>query len=113
MVQEFSHRHQGRGWHHVHRVWIDRRPGVGCRDRCVDGDGQFSEFDVPDGLDRADHGGRRLNGINSVYPRVPPLDVMSSLRASYPGRWSKNRLPGPKEGAKEKKRYIEVHRNDA
>ena len=32
-----------------------------------------------------DDSGRWLSGINSVYPRVPPLDVMSSLRASVPG----------------------------
>ena len=49
---------QGGPQRDVHRVWLDRRP---------------------------DGGGRWLNGINSVYPRVPPLDVMSSLRASFPG----------------------------
>ena len=38
-------------------------------------------------LDKFDslHGGRWLNGINSIYPRVPPLDLRSSLRGSFPG----------------------------
>ena len=31
------------------------------------------------------NGSRWLNGITSVYPRVPPLDGMSSLRAGFPG----------------------------
>ena len=60
-------------------------PGVGCRDRGVDGDGRLAEYDVPVGVECVDDGGRWLNGINSIYPRVPPLDVMSGLRASIPG----------------------------
>ncbi len=52
-------------------------PGVGRRDRGVDGGGRLAEHDVPVGVECADGGGRWLNGINGVYPRVPPLDVMS------------------------------------
>ncbi len=55
VVQDLSHCRQGGQRRDVHRVWLDRRPGVGCRDRAVDGDGH------------------------------PPLDVMSGLRASIPG----------------------------
>ena len=65
--------------------WLDRRPGVGGRDRGVDSDGRLAEYDVPVGVECVDDSGRWLNGINGVYPRVPPLDVMSSLRASFQG----------------------------
>ena len=52
-------------------------PGVGRRDRGGDGGGRLAEHGVPVGVEWADDGGRWLNGINGVYPRVPPLDVMS------------------------------------
>ena len=58
---------------------------VGGRDRGVDSDGRLAEYDVPVGVECVDDSGRWLNEINSVYPRVPPLDVMSSLRGSIPG----------------------------
>ena len=85
VVPGLSHRHQGGQRRHGHRVWLDRRPGVGRRDRRVDRHGRLAGHDVLDGVDNAEDGGRRLTGINGVYPRVPPLDVMSGLRASFPG----------------------------
>jgi len=85
VAQDPSHGRQGGRRHDVHRIWFDCRPGVcGC-DRGVDGGGRFAEYDVPVGVERVDDGGRWLNGINSDYPRMPPLDLRSSLRASLPG----------------------------
>ena len=76
---------EGSGATSIEYGLIAALPGVGCRDRGVDGDGRLAEYDVPVGVDWADDGGRWLNGINRVYPRVPPLDVMSGLRASFAG----------------------------
>ncbi len=41
VVQDRSHRRQGGQRRDGHQVWLDRRPGVACRDRGVDGDGRL------------------------------------------------------------------------
>ena len=85
VVPDLGQCHQGGQRRHVHRVWGDRRPGIGCRDRRVDRHGRLDEHDGLGGVASGDDGGRWLNGINGVYPRVPLVDVMLGLRAGFPG----------------------------
>ncbi len=58
---------------------------IGCRDHRVDRHGRLDEHDGLGRVEIADDGGRWLNGINAVYPRLPPVDVMLGLRAGFPG----------------------------
>ncbi len=58
---------------------------IGCRDHRVDRHGRLDEHDGLGGVASGDDGGRWLNGINGVYPRLPPVDVTLGLRAGFPG----------------------------
>ena len=51
--------------------WLDRRPGVGGRDRDVDGAGWLSEYDVPGGLRRADYCGRLIRSADATSAFLP------------------------------------------